>query len=131
MGDSEAQDYPRDVIVQATAPHPDLTRAFANPLLLRGTTFESVNQQFILRPSCGTNGRPIHAILIKTATCRATVAVVLVVVIACSIAAGLIAGYSTGDVKIGLAVCAAAIGIFALIQASLFGVDSLRSKTSH
>jgi hypothetical protein len=56
---------------------------------------------------------------------------VLAVVISLSIAVGIVTGFLVKDAKIGLAVCAGAVGIFALIQGSLVGVDSMRLKAGH
>lgn len=78
----------------------------------------------------GEHDCAIHAILIRAAISRATIAFVLVAVILISVIVGLAAGLLTGDAKIGLAVCAGAIAIFALIQASMFGVDGMKSKAS-
>jgi hypothetical protein len=89
-----------------------------------------MNNQFAVVTNPDDIVRPCHAILIKTATSKATVAVALAVVVLFSIMCGLAVGFWTRDVKIGLAVCAGAIGIFALIQASMFGVDTMRSKSS-
>jgi len=130
VGDPEAQDHPREVIVETTTPRSDLTEAFQNPLLLRGSAFVSVNEQFMLPFKEANHDRATHAILIRAAASQATVAFILMAVILFSAMVGLAAGMLTGDAKIGLAVCAGAIAIFALIQASMFGVDSMKSKAS-
>ncbi|KAH6629800.1 hypothetical protein C7974DRAFT_193364 [Boeremia exigua] len=128
IGDLEAQDYPREVIVETHTPRLDLTKAFKNPLLLRGTGFASANEQFVL-PAKGTIcDREVHAILFKSATCKEGVVAVLVVLVLFSIMIGLAVGFWTRDAKTGLAVCAGAIGIFALIQASLAGIEAMKSK---
>lgn len=72
--------------------------------------------------------RPCHAILIKAATSRASVVVAVAMVVLFSITIGLVTGFLAKDVKIGLAVCAGAIGILALVQASMVGVDAMRWK---
>jgi hypothetical protein len=130
-GDPEAQDYPREVIVDKSTPRLDLTEAFHNPLILQGQNFVQLNEQFILTDSHAAVDRPCHATLIKAATNKASVALVLAVVISLSIAVGIVAGFLVKDAKIGLAVCAGAVGIFALIQGSLVGVDSMRLKAGH
>ncbi|KAF3053097.1 hypothetical protein E8E11_006405 [Didymella keratinophila] len=130
IGDPEAQDYPREVIVDSSTPRTDLTEAFKHPAVLRGPAFVQMNEQFAMGAGRGDVNRAYHAILIKTATSKATVAVVLTIVVLFSIVSGLAVGFWTKDAKIGLAVCAGAIGIFALIQASMFGLDTMRSKTS-
>ncbi|KZM19530.1 hypothetical protein ST47_g9364 [Ascochyta rabiei] len=76
--------------------------------------------------------RPCHAILIKVTTDMASVAMVLAMVIAFCIAAGIATDFLAKDAEIGLAVCTGAEGIFALIQGSLVGVDarSMNSKAN-
>jgi hypothetical protein len=127
-GDPEAQDYPREVIVDRSIPRLDLTEAFHNPFILRGQNFVQLNEQFILTNNRAAINRPCHATLIKVAMNKASVALVLAVVIFLSIATGIVTGFLVKDAKIGLAVCAGAVGIFALIQGSLVGVDAMRLK---
>lgn len=129
VGDSEAQDLPREVIVLSSSPRPDLTKAFENPRLLRGNAFDSVNKHFTSQWRQANPDQPFYAILIKPVTSAMIVTSALAVAILFSITVGVIAGLLTGDVKTGLAVCAGAIGVFALIQASMAGLDNMNSKT--
>ncbi|KAJ4991286.1 hypothetical protein SVAN01_03184 [Stagonosporopsis vannaccii] len=130
IGDSEAQDYPRGVIIEAQTPRSDLTTAFENPLLLCGKGFALMNEQFTLPAGGATSDRKLHAILIKKATCKMKVAIALIVMVLFSIIIGLVAGFLTGDTKIGLAVCAGAVGIFALVQTSLDCIETLKARAS-
>ncbi|KAF2632112.1 hypothetical protein BU25DRAFT_417859 [Macroventuria anomochaeta] len=93
IGNLEAQDYPREIIIEAKTPRPDLTEAFRNPLLLRGSGFTSMNEQFTWPSKEAACDRPLHAILIKTATCKVTVVAILIVVVLFSIMAGSAAGF--------------------------------------
>ncbi|KAH6615126.1 hypothetical protein C7974DRAFT_379998 [Boeremia exigua] len=101
IGECEAQDYPREVIVESSTPREDLAEAFITPSILRGSAFVSLNGQFITGQTVGT--RPCHAILIKKTVCKITVAVVLLMAILLSVTFGCVAGFWTGDAKIGLA----------------------------
>lgn len=130
IGESEPQDYPRKVIIESSKPRTDLTRAFHDPQILRGTDFIRLNEQFGFTTGTVPVGDQCHAILIKKATSKYLVVGVVTAVILFAIVVGVVTGILVKDAKIGLAVSAGIVGIFALIQASLFGVDSLHSSRS-
>ncbi|UPX12527.1 uncharacterized protein EKO05_0003072 [Ascochyta rabiei] len=132
-GDPEAQDHPREVIIDSSTSRLDLDEAFHNSFILRGLSFIQMNERIsILTNSHTAAERPCHAILIKVTTDMASVAMVLAMVIAFCIAAGIATDFLAKDAEIGLAVCTGAEGIFALIQGSLVGVDarSMNSKAN-
>jgi hypothetical protein len=130
IGDPELQDYPRKVIIESSKPRTDLTKAFHNPQILQGTDFTRLNEHFGFATGTVPAGGQHHAILIKKTTSKYLVTGAVTAAILFAIIVGIITGIKVKNAEIGLAVSAGTVGIFALIQASLFGVDSLCPSNS-
>ncbi|KAF4625126.1 hypothetical protein G7Y89_g13043 [Cudoniella acicularis] len=124
IGDPEAQDYPRAVIIEKSTPRPDLTDAFHNPSALRGSDFLRLHSQFIIVPSTGGNNYR-HAILIKAGTNKYLVAGAFALVILSSLVVGVLVGYFLHNTGYGLGAWAGIMATFALIQGFLFGMKFL------
>ena len=103
-------------------PRPDLTAAFHDPRLLRGSNFAPLNSRFIL--TAGSR----HAILIKMTVSKVTVISVLMAIVLLSALIGVGAGLLTKDAQVGFGVTAAIVGILAVLQMAILGMDSLRDK---
>ena len=110
----DADDYPRDGITNAAMSRPDLTAAFHDPRLLRGSNFAYLNERFILTADSR------HAILINMTLSKATVFSVLIAIVLLSAVIGVGAGL--------FGVTAAIVGILAVFQMAILGMDSLRDK---
>ncbi|KAF2788052.1 hypothetical protein K505DRAFT_421370 [Melanomma pulvis-pyrius CBS 109.77] len=128
IGDPEAQDYPRKVIIESSTPRVDLTKAFHDLSLLHGTDFIRLHEQFSVGVGPRSISHQCHAILIKKATSKYMVIGAVTAAILFSIIFGIVTGLLVKDAKIGLTTSAGIVGIFAFIQASLCGAGSLRSN---
>jgi len=122
IGDLEAQDYPRQVLVDSSTPRPDLTEAFHNPDVLRGTQFMRLNAQFNISEQ---NSGIRKAILIKTEASKYIVVSALAVMVLVAIVAGVVVGFAFHNVSWGLATCTVIVGICALVLVFLFGMKIL------
>lgn len=113
------------MLIESSKPCPDLTEAFHNPTVLRGTDFLSLTEQFNISPGGRQNVRPRRAILIKTGVSKYWVSLVLAVLVLSAIGIGVIAGFWGHSVTVGLVTCAGLAGILALVQAFLLGMKFL------
>jgi hypothetical protein len=131
VGNPEAQDYPRKVIIKSSTPCPDLTEAFHNPTVLRGTDFLRLHEQFNISPSAALNDHPRHAILIKTEVSKYILGGVVAGVVLFSTVVGIVVWYFSRNAGLGLAASGGAVSIFSLIQAYLSGMKLLGEGKGH
>lgn len=120
--DTEAQDYPRVVILKSSEPLPELTKAFHNPSLLNGTGVSLILANPGLNVTAGKN--PIdghyHAILIKTEANHWLTAIGIAGAVMVSAVIGYLVGYFSGNPELGVAAGAAFVAVLSFIQVCIF-----------
>ncbi|SPN98730.1 uncharacterized protein DNG_01775 [Cephalotrichum gorgonifer] len=104
VGDAEAQDYPREVLIETSKPHPVLTKAFQRPGVVRSTArFLALNSDFDVGQGADRAGGSRHAIYVKVGVHLPTLYVVFAMELLVAVIAGILLGFLSGTAAVGLA----------------------------
>ncbi|KFA68743.1 hypothetical protein S40285_10823 [Stachybotrys chlorohalonatus IBT 40285] len=125
VGDAEVQDYPREVLIESSKPHPVLTKAFQRPGVLRSTArFLALNSAFAVGHGADRAGGPHNAIYVKVGAHLPILYVAFAIVLLVAVVAGILVGFLSGTAAIGLATTSTVVGLFGVVNAFLFWASS-------